>query len=54
MKEYWIVDLVARTVEVHRLTPEGYKLAKTCALDDTLTSSLLPGFNLDVASIFSF
>jgi len=52
VKEYWVVGPVARTVEVHRLTPEGYELAKTFALDDTLTSSLLPGFNLDVASIF--
>ena len=52
VKEYWIVGPVARTVEVHRLTPEGYELAKTFALDDTLTSRLLPGFKLDVATIY--
>ena len=40
VKEYWIVGPVARTVEVHRLTPEGYELAKTFALDDTVTSTL--------------
>lgn len=53
VKEYWIVDPAARAVEAHRLTSEGYELAKPFILDDTLTSRLLPGFNLGVASIFS-
>lgn len=53
VKEYWIVGPAARTVEVLRLTPEGYELAKTFAFDDALTSRLFPGFKLDVASIFS-
>ena len=52
VKEYWLVDPAARAVEVHRLTPEGYELPKTFALDDTLTSRLLPGFKLDVATIY--
>jgi Uma2 family endonuclease len=53
VKEHWIVGPVGRTVDAHQLTPEWYQLAKTFALDDAMTSRLLPGLQLDVAPLFS-
>jgi len=53
VKEYWIIDPAAQAVEVHRLSSGGYELAGTFDLDDTLSSALLPGFEIEVASIFA-
>jgi Uma2 family endonuclease len=50
--EYWIVDPVTQTIEVYRLTPEGFRLAATYAKDNILETSLLPGFLLPVGLIF--
>jgi Uma2 family endonuclease len=50
--EYWIVDPVAQTVEVYRLTAEGFHLAATCVQGKTVETPLLPGFSLAVSSIF--
>jgi Uma2 family endonuclease len=52
--EYWVVDPVAGTVEVHRrvqsrLVPVGM-LASTG--DDALTSPLLPGFTVPLKKLF--
>ncbi len=53
VKEYWIIDPVARTVEVHRLSAGGYELAETLEINQSLVSPLLPGFRMDVASVFA-
>lgn len=50
--EYWIDDPVAQTVEVYRLTAEGFHLAATCVQGKTVETPLLPGFSLAVSSIF--
>lgn len=51
--EYWIVPSEFDRVEVLRLGPEGrYGRPELYLLGDRLTSPLLPGFALDVASLF--
>ncbi len=52
VSEYWMVDPEKRTVEICRLSKEGYTLAQTCDAKAKLTSPLLPGFTLLVGSIF--
>jgi Uma2 family endonuclease len=52
VKEYWVVDPEARTVEVYRLTDDVLALAATLTDDDELTSSVLPGFGCKVSEIF--
>jgi Uma2 family endonuclease len=50
--EYWIVDPDGRSVEIYRLTQEGYALTRTWHDNEVLTSSLLPGLTLPVGPIF--
>lgn len=53
VREYWIVDWVARTVEVYRRDGEQLALAATLLAGDTLTSPLLPEFILPLAELFA-
>jgi Uma2 family endonuclease len=50
--EYWIVDWRQHRVEVFRRTGGDLKLAATLGDNDTLTSPLLPGFEVRVASLW--
>jgi Uma2 family endonuclease len=50
--EYWIVDPVKETIEVHRLVASGYVLAQRASGDDELKSTVLPGAALRARSIF--
>jgi Uma2 family endonuclease len=50
--EYWLVDQRAQTVAVYRRQAARLQLAATFQRDDTLTSPVLPGFNLLVARLF--
>lgn len=52
VREYWIVDPQARTLEVYLARASGLELATTLVEGDELTSSLLPGFSLNVTEIF--
>lgn len=56
VQEYWVVDPVAEGVAVYRRGPDG-SLAKVSQLgtDDraTLSSPLLPGFELSIATLFA-
>jgi Uma2 family endonuclease len=53
-REYWIVDYLRRTVEVHRRTQSAtLELTATLGEGDALTSPLLPDFALPVARIFA-
>ena len=54
VKEYWVVDPRARSVEVYLLTEQGLNLTATLREQDTLTSALLPNFTLQVAKVFEF
>ena len=44
VREYWIVDWRARTVQVYRRQQTQLELAATLLGEDVLTSPLLPGF----------
>jgi Uma2 family endonuclease len=50
--EYWIVDPVKETIEVHRLEAGGYLLVKRVGGDDRVESAVLPGAALRAGSIF--
>jgi Uma2 family endonuclease len=53
MREYWLVDRLARQVEVYRLDGPRYTLAAALAAGDTLASPLLPGFACIVGELFA-
>lgn len=52
VSECWIVSPEARTIEVLRLTDEGWARQEIYGPGDALTSPLLPGFLLTVSEIF--
>ena len=52
VKEYWIIDPEARTVEVLCLENGRYRLLMRCTADQTAASRLLPGFEMPVQAIF--
>jgi Uma2 family endonuclease len=52
VKEYWIVDPDERAIEVYCLVREGYELVKAFKEPEALVSGLLPGFFLDIPSVF--
>jgi len=52
VREYWIIDGAAKSVQVFRHMSGTLKLAATLFDEDELTSTLLPGFSLPVARLF--
>lgn len=52
VKEYWLVDLMNRSVEVYALGQDGLELKASYTGDDELTSSLLPGFRARLTELF--
>lgn len=53
VREYWLVDPDAETVEVRRLQPQGYETVGRFARGDTLRSTLLPDLELPADQIFA-
>ena len=53
VREYWIVDLEARTVEVMTLTLTGYTVAARYTEGEVVASPLLPGLHVDVTEILA-
>ena len=53
VKEYWIVDLENRAVEVYVLAEGSLKLWAVFTDQDEITSSVLPGFHCRVEAILS-
>src|SRR5207248_4938009 len=51
--EYWIVDPVRETVEVYLLAGSKYELKATLSGDQTLETSLLPGWKIAVRDLFA-
>ena len=51
MREYWIVDPGARTVEVLSAGPAGWVQAATFSAEDVLASPLLPGLSIDLGQV---
>ena len=52
VREYWIVDTEARTVTVLRLREGEFEVAGEYGAGETLTSPVLPGFELRVDDMF--
>jgi len=52
VREYWVADPVAETVEVFSAGEKGWLLAGVYGPEDSLASPLLPGFNAPGTEIF--
>ena len=52
VKEYWMVDPSARNITILLLGESGYELAGIYGEGQTLTSTTLSGFSLDMDDIF--
>jgi len=52
VKEYWIVDIENRSVEIYRLANQSLELHATLRNNDELTSPILPGFGCALSKIF--
>lgn len=52
VKEYWIVDLQGRSIDIFRRAGNELEFVMTLAGDDILESPLLPGFRLEIARIW--
>ena len=52
VREYWIVDWPAKSLQIYRREAAALKLAATLLVDDELSSPLLAGFSLPVARLF--
>ncbi len=52
VREYWIVDPAARSVEVYRMENNRYRLFSTAQEEGTFKSAVLPDFEMDVRQVF--
>lgn len=52
VREYWIADWQARTLEVYRRENAALRLVATLYAEDELSSPLLPGFRVRVGQLF--
>jgi len=53
VSEYWILDLEAKSIEIHRAgRTGGFETKIVLHQNDILTSPLLPGFACDVKTLF--
>ncbi|MGH8654832.1 MAG: Uma2 family endonuclease [Gammaproteobacteria bacterium] len=50
--EYWIVDPEAETIDVIRAAGAEFELAMTCGVNQTLSSSIFPGLEIDLHEVF--
>jgi Uma2 family endonuclease len=52
VNEYWLVDPVNNSVEIHHLIDDQYKFQGVFTKDDTISVNIFPGFKLDLNQIF--
>lgn len=53
VREYWIVDPEARTIELYQRIGEGLQLTRQFSSGETFESKLLSGFRVEVSSLFA-
>lgn len=53
VKEYWIIDPVEKTIEVYENGETGFKLLAKAKSNGFVSSNVVPGFSLEVGSLFS-
>jgi Uma2 family endonuclease len=53
VREYWLIDPVAESVEIYVLVGKKYRLKGTFTGADVLRTPLLPGWELRVSDLFS-
>jgi Uma2 family endonuclease len=53
VREYWVVDPDADRVEVYRLREGTYGKPEILEAGETLTSEILPGMRIDLATLFA-
>ncbi len=53
VKEYWIVSPQDETFLVYTLTNGSYTPSRTMTTGDVVSSSVIPGFSLDLSQLFS-
>ena len=51
VKEFWLADVANRSVETLSLQPSGYQLLSCATAEGKICSEILPGFELDLASL---
>jgi Uma2 family endonuclease len=51
VKELWLADVANRSIEILVLTESGYQLRSCATSEGIIRSEVLPGFELDVASL---
>jgi Uma2 family endonuclease len=51
VREYWIVDPEARTIEILVLAADRYQLHGTFRADETVASVVLPGLSVAVGTV---
>jgi Uma2 family endonuclease len=52
VREYWIVEATNHYIEVHVLAGDTFELRQTCFQGDSLTSTVLPGLQIEMNAIF--
>lgn len=52
VREFWIVDPAYKTVEVYQMADHRYYLAGFAEGKGKISSSVLPGFELEISEIF--
>jgi len=52
VEEYWVVEPESREVEVYRQSEQSLQKISTMRECETLTSSILPGLDLDLGTLF--
>ena len=50
--EYWIVDWLTKRIEIYRRNQDALELRETFAAEQTLETSLLPGFSCPIVTLF--
>ena len=52
VREYWIADIVGRTIEVNVLNGDKFAVAGVYGEGDTFDAPLLPGLKINVSGVF--